>query len=299
MSPRSKRTYPTAVREKALARAAEIGAAATARETGIPVATIYGWRQEKGEVGPPSRIESDPVARAEWAAKKEAGAAESWDEAKAALALVRQRLAEGAEGRAKTAALTFAILADKSAMLEQASALEEERKAKMSQAQVEAIAACLMNVVTDLGLPQSHAVAELFRHHLAPLEVEGTMEDRAVGPAPSAEKAREDLRAKYRDELRREELRREPDLELEAESIEDAWLMDATEPERPLVEPPAEPDHDPGLVQGNTCPNCGEEVPGQEMERHLAGLDESRLFCPRQDIEAINRRAKANESPPW
>jgi hypothetical protein len=123
--------YPDATREKALALAEKTSAAKAARELSIPVGTVYAWRQAAGLVGPPTG-EHDPKA---WAARKEEGARQSWEEARTALALVKERLEAGEENRAKTAALTFAILADKSAMLEQSSALAEERRARINEAQ--------------------------------------------------------------------------------------------------------------------------------------------------------------------
>lgn len=42
-----------------------------------------------------------------------------------------------------------------------------------------------------------------------------------------------------------------------------------------------------------TCPNCGyKPEKAIERERHKAGVDEKRLECPRQDIEAINAQAQ-------
>ena len=43
-----------------------------------------------------------------------------------------------------------------------------------------------------------------------------------------------------------------------------------------------------------TCPNCGfKPEKATDRERHKAGVDETHLECPRQDIEAI----KAQQMP--
>lgn len=182
MAPRpGTKKYSDATREKALALAAERTAAHASRELGIPVSTIYKWRQDKGVIGPPTN-ERDPEA---WAAKKEQGARESWAEAKSALALVKERLEAGEENRAKTAALTFAILADKSAMLEQASALAEERNPKISEAQGQLIAEVIGRTLEDLGI-QPEAAASVLGHYLRQAQDGGSLE----GPAPEAEAAR-------------------------------------------------------------------------------------------------------------
>ncbi len=290
MSPRSKRSYPAAIREQALARAEETTAARASRELGIPVATIYGWRQEDGKAGPPARIAHDPEARALWASRKEEGADESWQEAKAALALVKQRLAEGAETKAKTAALTFAILADKSAMLEQSSALEEERRAKLAEAQVELIATCLSNVVKDLELPATDAFRELFRHHLVPLD-EGQSEGRIVGPAPTAARAREELREKFREVVEVEPADDGPPLpDLEARVVEGPSTAEILEGLAPEWD---EKDETPDGV----CPSCREPIPPEDREIHHAGLDQKRLYCPRQDLDSIKEQQDSGSDP--
>jgi len=39
-----------------------------------------------------------------------------------------------------------------------------------------------------------------------------------------------------------------------------------------------------------TCPSCDQRIPADEIERHLQGIDEERLDCPRQDIAKIKSR---------
>jgi hypothetical protein len=52
-----------------------------------------------------------------------------------------------------------------------------------------------------------------------------------------------------------------------------------------------------------TCPSCGEAIEPDLAQEHLAGLDETRLECPRQDIAAIKqhreRVSQRNEVPAW
>jgi transposase-like protein len=51
------------MRERALRRAREVGAAQAARELGVPAATVRSWRRRAGESGPPVGV--DPNGWAE------------------------------------------------------------------------------------------------------------------------------------------------------------------------------------------------------------------------------------------
>jgi hypothetical protein len=55
--------------------------------------------------------------------------------------------------------------------------------------------------------------------------------------------------------------------------------------------------------EGVTCPTCGEAIEPELTQMHLAGLDETRLECARQNIAAIKRlheRAPlVEEVPAW
>ncbi len=274
------RKYPDAIREKALAIAEETTAVQASRELGIPVATIYTWRQAVGQIGPP-RGERDPDA---WARRKEEGAAESWEEARAALQLVRQRLGDGEENKAKTAALTFAILADKSAMLEQSSALAAERNARIDAAQIECIAEALSALLTDLDLPKTAAVAEVMAHHLRPLEDPGA----DTGPSEHAATARSDLATSYRDAALKA-------WAVEAEQVEDAEVIEVEPAEAEQVEVEPERSDEPS---DPTCPTCGESIPAEDRAAHLAGLDETRPSCARFDHSEINEDSVGGP-PSW
>lgn len=51
------------------------------------------------------------------------------------------------------------------------------------------------------------------------------------------------------------------------------------------------------------CPTCDERIPPDDARRHLAGLDETRLECGRQNIAAIKRQrervAQIESTPAW
>jgi hypothetical protein len=128
--------------------------------------------------------------------KKREGADETWMAARDALKLVRTLIASGEERKAKDAALAMAILIDKSAVLENASALADERAAKLSQGQGEAIAAAIMGMLEDLGIPLVPAMKDVLLHHFRPLESGASLR---VGSAPDAGVARQQLRARIND----------------------------------------------------------------------------------------------------
>lgn len=52
-----------------------------------------------------------------------------------------------------------------------------------------------------------------------------------------------------------------------------------------------------------TCPTCDKAIEPEWVERHFAGLDETRLECGRQDIGAIKRQrervAQVESVPAW
>jgi transposase-like protein len=204
MTRRSAERYSDDERTEALALADEHGAAEASRQTGIAAGTIRRWRHEAGRSGPPSNV--DPET---WAKRKSAAADETWEAARAALARVHELLGEGSprsEREAKDAALTLAILLDKSAALEQASAWLHERMAKLGEAQVEALAAALGGVLDDLRLPRTPEVMAVIAHHLRPLEDP----DAPRGSAPDAHLAADALRAAVREELLPDEPRSDP-----------------------------------------------------------------------------------------
>lgn len=197
--------YTQQDRDAALAIADEHGAQAASEQTGIAAGTIRRWRHEVGRARAPNGV--DPEA---WAQRKSAAADETWEAARAALARVHELLGDGSprsEREAKDAALTLAILLDKSAALEQASAWLHERGAKYARSQVEALGDALLGFLNDLGVPRSPEIMDVLAHHLRPLEDS----DAPTGPAPGATLAAETLRAVVREELQADdELRDDP-----------------------------------------------------------------------------------------
>lgn len=236
MTRRSAERYSDVERTEALTIADEHGAAEASRQTGIAAGTIRRWRHEAGRSGPPSNV--DPET---WAQRKSAAAEETWDAARAALARVHELLGgDGprSEREAKDAALTLAILLDKSAALEQSSAWLHERRAKFAADQLDALAAALGGVLDDLRLPRTPEVMAVIAHHLRPLEDP----DAPTGSAPDAERAAEALRAAVRAELPpepRSERSESPMLALPAghiESVSGEVVDDSPEPSTPSAD---------------------------------------------------------------
>lgn len=79
----------------------------------MPPGTLRRWKSEAGETGPPSGKDPD-----DWATQKELGAKAAWVTAKRALRKVNELLAAGKMADAQKGALAFAILVDKSHLLE-------------------------------------------------------------------------------------------------------------------------------------------------------------------------------------
>lgn len=139
-------------RERALQRAAEVGAAQAGRDLGLSAATIRAWRRRSGQAGPPAGM--DPQT---WAQAKETGARDAWTAAREALAEVRRHLKDGKARDARDAALSFAILVDKSGVLEAAAAAAEAadfaRGTRLAQEQANALAGVIGALFAALGVP--------------------------------------------------------------------------------------------------------------------------------------------------
>lgn len=188
--------WPQATR----ARAVELYRDRSAKEvfelTGVPQGTIRAWaaqaRQRDG--GDPLPNDATPAESADWAAKKEAAAVESFAVAQEALAEVRRLIAEGEQLKAQRAALTFAITTDKSGVLEAAADAAEERKARIVQADAQLIVEVIAQTLTDLGLPAGGA-KKVVAHYLKQA-ANGTLS----GPAPGARDARRAVYARVRAE---------------------------------------------------------------------------------------------------
>jgi hypothetical protein len=135
-------------RAEALRIAAEEGAAAAARQTGVPAATIRSWRRRDGQAGPPAGV--DPAA---WAELKETAARDTWEAAQSALTKVNELLAAGKTADAQKAALTMAIALDKSLLLEAAAAAATERRARITQEAADAMVQVMQTFFGAVGLP--------------------------------------------------------------------------------------------------------------------------------------------------
>jgi hypothetical protein len=136
----------SATRERALRLAKELGAAEAARQSGVPAATIRSWLHRAGESGPPAG--ADPE---NWASSKEAGARQAWQTAHQALGRVRELLDAGKTADAQRAALTFAILIDKSGVLETAAQAAQQRQAKLTEAQAHEMHELLVCLHSTIG----------------------------------------------------------------------------------------------------------------------------------------------------
>jgi transposase-like protein len=90
-----------------------MGAAEVARRLDVPAGTVRSWAHRAGKAGPPSG--ADPLS---WAERKQRTADRAYTTAMAALVRTRKLLDSGMTREAKDAALTAAILLDKSGGLE-------------------------------------------------------------------------------------------------------------------------------------------------------------------------------------
>lgn len=184
-----------ATRAAALARAAEIGSKKAAAEFGVSPGTIRSWRSRSGQVtAPPSGVDKD-----QWRERKEQGAEDAWRSAQTALKRVSALLKAGDERKAKDAALTAAILLDKSNMLEKAAEAADDRQARLTAEQGERLVDVLRATFDAVGVLWQPAVQEVVAHVMrcatsgAPLE-----------PGPSAEAARAAVESGFRIKLRAE-----------------------------------------------------------------------------------------------
>jgi hypothetical protein len=91
----------------------------------------------------------DPQA---WAERKRAGAEEAWAAAQEALAQVRSLSVAGKTADAQRAALTMAILTDKSGVLEEAARREEERLVRIAEEQAQLLVAVIRVYFGAVGL---------------------------------------------------------------------------------------------------------------------------------------------------
>ncbi len=181
------RTHDPATRARALELSDLRSPTEASRELGVPVGTIRRWRHEDGRVEPPRGADIG-----EWAASKDRGAREAWDAAQQALAKVRQLIAEDRPADAQRAALTMAILTDKSGVMEEASARLERRQKTLAEEQAKLLSEILIRFLADLGVPTTQPMGQVLAHYLRQAEAVGEITDPASAVDIAA--ARSDLR---------------------------------------------------------------------------------------------------------
>lgn len=197
-----------------------MSAADVARQLGVPAATIRVWRHRAGASGPPAG--ADPQT---WAVAKDAGAREAWQVAQDALARVRQLLNAGKTGDAKNAALTFAILTDKSGVMENAVHAAQMRQVQLAQAQSEVLAGVLDALLAALDA-DSQPARQLVRSLLG----QASRGEPIAAQPEDAESARSVIRERVAVEIR--------------ESLETELAAQAVEREQRQLPAPADPHPD-------------------------------------------------------
>jgi hypothetical protein len=242
-----------ATKARALQLAAEVGIKAASEATGVPQGTIKAWRHRSGAAGPPAG--ADPE---DWAAKKGAAAKDAWIVAGQALHSVNRLLAAGRTGDAKNAALSMAIMLDKSAMLEAAAQAQEERRVRLDQERGHLVVSIIELYHDVIGLPfntrdrfggvvAGSPTRKLLRELVLSCVVNGEFV-----PAPPPEDAASEARAWIREVITaeiepaiRERAREELRAEVEAEVMRSAkWMAE----HRGL--PPGDGDEDAEPVVG-------------------------------------------------
>jgi hypothetical protein len=185
------RATDATVKAEALRLAEEHGAAEAAKRTGVPAATIRSWRHRSGAAGPPAGVD-----RQTWQEQKARGAREAWATAQEALAQVRLLLAAGKTADAQRAALTMAILTDKSGVLEEAARREEERQLRLAGAQGRLLVAVIDAYLEAIGVSAGPAARKTLAHLL---RQPGAGEP--LSPPAEADDARADIRRQVGSEL--------------------------------------------------------------------------------------------------
>jgi transposase-like protein len=171
-------------RERALARAAEVGAAQAGRELDIAPGTIRVWR-------------SRAAARAENGGRLETPGdlsgvdpADTWTAAQEALAQFRELIAAGKTLEAQRAAISLGVLIDKSRILEERAAIAHERAVVLADDQAKMVVQMIRTALRALGLPMGEAVTAVLKSLL--LQV-GEGSEHLTVPPELAEAARAEL----------------------------------------------------------------------------------------------------------
>jgi hypothetical protein len=185
------RATEATVKAEALRLAEEHGAAEAAKRTGVPAATIRSWRYRSGAAGPPAGVDSRT-----WQEQKAQGAREAWATAQEALAQVRSLLVAGKTADAQRAALTMAILTDKSAVLEEAARREEERQLRIDEGQAQLLVAVIRMYFEAVGMTLGPAARQTLAHLLRQAKDGGPL-----SPPAEAEEAKREIRERIGTQL--------------------------------------------------------------------------------------------------
>ena len=171
-------------RERALARAAEVGAAQAGRELGIAPGTIRVWRSRavaradnSGRVDTPGDVSGvDP--------------ADTWTAAQEALARFGELMAAGKTLEAQRAAISMGVLIDKSRILEERAAIAHDRAVVLADDQAKMVVRMIRTSLGALRLPMGDAVIAVLKTLL--LRV-GEGAEQLTVPPELAEAARAEL----------------------------------------------------------------------------------------------------------
>jgi transposase-like protein len=177
------RNADPSTKAEAIRLADEVGSAEASRRTGVPANTIRSWRHRSGGAGPPKSV--DPQT---WAERKQAGAEEAWAAAQEALAQVRSLLVAGKTADAQRAALTMAILTDKSGVLEEAARREEEGQVRIAEGQAQLLAAVIEQYFEAVALTLGPAARQTLAHLLRQAK-----DGAPLAPPAEASEARADI----------------------------------------------------------------------------------------------------------
>ncbi len=140
---------PTPLKQRALALAAEVGAAEAARRTSVNPGTIRSWRYKEGSTAP--RPNED---LASWVSRKEAAAQQAWAGATEALERTRRFLAKGQAANARASSIAYGIMTEMGLALDQAAQHARERDKRIAPETAQIVAQMIRRVLDDpkLGL---------------------------------------------------------------------------------------------------------------------------------------------------
>ena len=171
-------------RERALARAAAVGAAQAGRELGIAPGTIRVWRsraaaraEDGGRGDTPGDVSGvDP--------------ADTWTAAQEALAQFRELMASGKTLEAQRAAISMGVLIDKSRILEERAAIAHERAVVLADDQAKMVVRMVRTALRAFCLPMGDAVTAVLKTLLVQV---GEGAEQLTVPPELAEAARAEL----------------------------------------------------------------------------------------------------------